>query len=89
MPFRSFSKALADTGADETVFPDDLVAALGLSPLPATGQITWRGTVYPIRYAEALLSLSQATMDFRWRATIGFSPARIGSAQPCSSLVSW
>jgi predicted aspartyl protease len=76
--YRYFTKALVDTGADETVFPEDLIQILGLTPLASSGRIVWRGRTHPIRFAETLISISDGTTDCRWRPVIGFSSARIG-----------
>ena len=55
---RRYTRALVDTGADETVFPERLLGVLGLSPFPSTGQrIIWRGVEYRTQYALVRLVL--------------------------------
>ncbi len=60
------------------MFPDRLVAALGLNPIPAPGQkIVWRGVSYAMSYARAHLVLADGIEEFRWDAIVGFTVAPI------------
>lgn len=57
--FRYFPRALLDPGADDTVFPLDLVAALGIVLLPHAGHgVRWRGQLYPLRFGNVHLELA-------------------------------
>jgi hypothetical protein len=79
---RRFSRALVDSGSDDTIFP--LVAAkmIGVSSFkqsPGVSQmrIRWRGQSYLVEFADVELELSDAATTLRWPATIGFSSAPI------------
>jgi hypothetical protein len=75
---RQFNRALMDTGADQTVFPERLLTTLGLTPIPAPGQaMVWRGVSYPMKFAEAQLVLTDGVEEYRWNAVVGFSSAPI------------
>jgi hypothetical protein len=71
-------KAILDTGADETVFPDHIVSTLGLdltqSPI---GSAIGLGFVSPsiIRYAELKIRLTDGRGFHEWPARIGFTSA--------------
>jgi len=75
---RQFNRALLDTGGDHSVFPERLLVALGLAPLPAAGhQIVWHGVSYPVRFAQVELVLTDGAEEFRWNPIVGFSAAPI------------
>jgi hypothetical protein len=76
---RYFPRALLDSGADDTIFPIDVAAVLGivLGPGPAQA-IRWRGQPYALHFGPAELELSDETGAlWRWPAVIGFSSAPI------------
>ena len=65
-----------DTGADDTLLPDFLIAPLGVALDPAavaTIEGIDGGTV-PVRYGAVDLELADATSSFRWNALVGFYP---------------
>jgi hypothetical protein len=73
---RSFSRAVADPGADDTVFPLDTAQRIGARLLPETGhQVRWRGQAHPLRFGDVDLVLDDGSAVWRWRAVVGFSPA--------------
>jgi hypothetical protein len=76
---RYFPRALFDPGADDTIFPMDLVPSLGVILMPETGQgVRWRGQRHPLRFAHVELELSdESSSVWRWPAIVGFSPAPI------------
>jgi len=75
---RKFSRALMDSGGDDTVFPLDVLAQIGVSPRPDSGhRIRWRGNLHPLRFADVELVLAGDAATYRWRAVVGFSPAPI------------
>ncbi len=75
---RQFNRALLDTGSDQTVFPERLLAALGLTSISAPGQaIVWRGISYAMKFALAQFVLTDGIDEFRWDAIVGFSTAPI------------
>jgi hypothetical protein len=68
-------QALIDTGAQDTVFPWDLQAIIGAQLRPDAGYVLrWRGTVYPLRFADVELQLAADGSVWRWPALVGFSP---------------
>lgn len=75
---RHFKRALIDPGADDTVFPLDLVSVLHVSLRPDTGhRLRWRGQLYPLRFGQVALQLSESSTAYRWRAIVCFSNAPI------------
>ena len=73
---RKFSRAVVDSGGDDTVFPLDALNSIGATPRPDTGhRVRWRGNLHPLRFAEVELALSDDASTFRWRAVVAFSPA--------------
>jgi hypothetical protein len=75
---RHFHRALVDPGADDTVFPFELVDRLGVLLRPDTGhRLRWRGQAYPLRYGDAELELSDNETSCRWTTVICFSNAPI------------
>ena len=75
---RHFQRALIDPGADDTVFPLDLVSVLRVVLRPDTGhRLRWRGQQYPLRYGEVALQLAEGGTTFRWTAVVCFCNAPI------------
>jgi hypothetical protein len=75
---RYFKRALVDPGADDTVFPLDLVAKLNVPLRPDTGHgLRWRGQLYSLRYGEVELQLAEGGTAYRWTAVVCFSSAPI------------
>jgi hypothetical protein len=68
--------ALLDTGSDDTVFPEDVAALIGLDLTNApTGSASGVGMVAaPIRYAEVRLRLTDGNEFREWPARVGFTP---------------
>jgi hypothetical protein len=77
--YRDFPRALLDPGADDTVFPMDLVPVLDVMLLPdVRNAVRWRGQRYALRFGQVHLELSDDSGSvWRWPATVGFSPAPI------------
>jgi hypothetical protein len=75
----SFGRALVDSGADDTVFPLDIVSLLAVTLLPVTGHaLRWRGQSHALRYGRVELELVDDTGSaLRWPATVAFTPAPI------------
>ena len=75
---RRFQRALVDPGADDTVFPLELVDRLRMVLRPDTGQkLRWRGEVYQLRYGDAELELADGDTLYRWTTVVCFSRAPI------------
>jgi hypothetical protein len=75
---RHFKRALVDPGADDTVFPLDIVTKLQVVLRPNTGHgIRWRGQLYPLRYGDVELQLAEGNLLCRWAAVVCFSNAPI------------
>jgi hypothetical protein len=75
---RYFGRAVLDPGADDTVFPLDSAARLGIPLRPDTGhRLRWRGQLHPLRFGDVELVLADANSECRWQAIVTFSPAPI------------
>ena len=75
---RYFKRALVDPGADDTVFPLDIVTRLHVVLRPDTGhRLRWRGQLYPLRYGDVELQLAESGTVYRWTAVVCFSNAPI------------
>jgi hypothetical protein len=75
---RYFKRALVDPGADDTVFPLDIVPRLQVVLQPDGGhKLRWRGQLYPLRYGEVDLQLDEGGVAYRWTAVVCFSNAPI------------
>ncbi len=74
---RSFTRAVFDPCADDTVLPLGLAAVLSIPLRPDTGHVVrWRGQTHPLRFGDVELELSDDTgAVWRWPAIVGFSPA--------------
>lgn len=72
------TKAVVDTGSNDSIFPLKLASVLGL-PLGSSisHRIVWHGQVFPLQFAVVDLELSDGSAGFRWSASVGFSPAPI------------
>ena len=78
--FMSLGSALADSGSDDTIFPDSVAPAIGLSHgqlVADSHQLRWRGSAWPLTFANVLLELSDGRSTFRWPAWAAFSTAPI------------
>ncbi len=78
--FRNINEALADTGADDTIFPLTLAGLLGIILLPelaAGHSVRWSGVVFPIRYGDVRLELYDGMETWSWTARVAFSGAPI------------
>jgi len=76
-------RAVADTGADDTIFPLYMATGLGVALLGdpnATSMILWGGNSYSIRYGEVELELNDKRTSCRWRAVVAFSNAPLNFA---------
>ena len=74
--FLPFSKALVDTGAQDTIFPWDTHFLIGAPLRPDTGHLVrWRGTAYPLRFADVELQLESGASIWRWPAMVGLTKA--------------
>ena len=75
---RHFRRALVDPGADDTVFPLQLVERLGVVLRPdASHKLRWRGQMYQLRYGDAELQLGDGDISYRWTTVVCFSDAPI------------
>ena len=73
-----FGRAVLDPAADDTVFPLDTAARLGIPLRPSTGHgVRSRGQLHPPRFGDATLLLTDNVSVWRWPAVVGFSPAPI------------
>jgi predicted aspartyl protease len=70
-------QGLLDTGADDTVFPEALAATLGLdlSQAPVGGLTAAGGALFPVRYAQVTLRLTDGQEFREWPACVGFTSA--------------
>jgi hypothetical protein len=79
---RRFSRALVDSGSDDTIFQLDAAAMIGVTSFKrphGAGQtrIKWQGQSYAVEFADVELEMSDGTTTLRWPATVGFSLAPI------------
>ena len=75
---RSFGRAVADPAADDTVFPLDTARRIGAGLRADSGhRVRWRGQLYPLRFGDVELLLSDNAFAWRWPAVVAFSPAPI------------
>jgi hypothetical protein len=75
----SFSRALVDCGADDSIFPLDVASLLNIPLQPLTGHVMrWRGQRYALRYGHIELELvDDDGNSLRWPALVGFSAANM------------
>ncbi len=73
------TRAVLDSGADDTILPFDLAALLGVAFLPgARHGLTWRGQHYAMQFGEVQMELTDdAGATLRWPATVAFSRANL------------
>jgi hypothetical protein len=76
---RSFTRAVFDPCADDTVFAADLVPLLGIVLRPPAGHVVrWRGQAYTLHFGDVELELTDDSGTvWRWPAVVSFSPAPI------------
>lgn len=69
-------ECLVDPGADDTVFPEDVAAALGidLSNAPSGNAVGIGQTPLLIRYAVVTLRIATSTERREWQGWVGFVP---------------
>ena len=74
---RYFPRAVLDPGADDTIFPLDLAALLGVVlKADAAHALRWRGQPYALRFGDVELELADDSGSVcRWPAVVGFSAA--------------
>ncbi len=72
-------EGLLDTGADETVFPEDVALRIGLSLSSAPQGMGVGATLagIPLRYGEVGLRITDGIEGREWRAWVGFTPAKL------------
>jgi len=74
--FRDYGRAVLDPASDDTVFPLDTAARLGIALRPDTGhRVRWRSQLHPLRFGDAQILLTDFAVAWRWSAVLGFSPA--------------
>ena len=75
----SYTQALVDPGADDTVFPMFAAVSLGIPLLPTTAHaMRWRGQQYVLRFGAVELELVDGTGNtLRWLAVIAFTAASV------------
>jgi hypothetical protein len=66
-----------DTGSDDTVFPDNLAALIGvdLSNAPIGQNRTANRSLVTVRYAQITLRITNGVERREWPAWVGFTPA--------------
>jgi hypothetical protein len=75
---RHFRRALVDPGSDDTVFPIDVATLLGIVLRPDSGhRIRWRGQLYPLRFGDVELEISDGASTIRWLTVVAFTAAQI------------
>jgi hypothetical protein len=72
---RRLRSALLDTGSQDTLFPLELAAPLGIVLGGERQTIKWRGQRYWVEYQIAELELAQTGVAWRWRYRVGFTRA--------------
>lgn len=74
----SLRRAVVDSGADDTVLPDHISVAIGLAPkqfISGGHQVVWSGRVWPLKFADIELEISDGREAYRWPARVAFSGA--------------
>ncbi len=75
---RHGAHAVLDTGSDDCLFPISFLTRIGTTPRPETGhRVTWRGSTYPIQYANITLMLADDTSTYSWPTIAAFTQAPI------------
>ena len=74
----TIGRAVADPTADDTVFPLDTARRIGAGLRADSGhRVRWRGQLYPLRFGDVELLLSDNVFARRRPAVVAFSPAPI------------
>jgi hypothetical protein len=76
---RQVRQILADTGADDVVFPDILASHLGIDlslATPGSSFVASGSQPIPVLFAPVVLTLDDGKESCRWRAVVGFAPLR-------------
>ncbi len=75
---RLFLRGLLDPGSDDTIFPLDLAALIGVQLRSRTKHsIRWRGQRHGLEFGDVELELTDDAETLRWSAVVGFSDAPI------------
>ena len=75
---RRYSRAVVDPAADDTIFPIDMAARIGVRLRPPTGHgVRWRGQLHPLRFGDVELVIVANGSSYRWPAVVGFSSAPV------------
>jgi hypothetical protein len=76
---RTYTRAVFDPCADDTVLALSLATVLAIPLRAATGHgVRWRGQFHPLRFGDVELELSDDQgAVWRWPAVVGFSPAQM------------
>lgn len=72
---RRLRSALLDTGSQDTLFPMELAAPLGIVLGSGRQAIKWRGQRYWVDFQMVELELAQDAVSWRWRTRVGFTRA--------------
>jgi hypothetical protein len=79
-PVRGFAvDGLLDPGSDDTVFPEDLAAKIGIDlsqAPPGSGSGVGSGLLQ-LRFAEVTLRIADHNEQRQWRAWVGFTSAKL------------
>jgi hypothetical protein len=79
-PTNTFAtEGLLDTGADETVFPEDVAVKVGVDLTTAPGGAGVAATLagVSLRYAEVSMRIADGNEQREWQAWVGFTPAKL------------
>src|ERR1700733_13522892 len=75
---RPVSRALLDSGADDTIFPVAAATSLGVNLGPPSGHaVRWRGQPHSLRFGDLDIEITDGVQVVRWTAVVGFSSAPI------------
>ena len=75
---RLFLRALLDPGSDDTIFPLDVAALIGVELRSGTNHsVRWRGQRYKLEFADVHLALTDNAETWRWPAVVALSDAPI------------
>lgn len=70
------TRAVLDTGSDDTIFPTAIMQLIGAVALPDRGsRIVWHGKRFSIQYAQVGLFLADESSTYSWQAIVAFTPA--------------
>jgi hypothetical protein len=69
--------AFADPGSDFTILRGSLAPLLRLTSFVHHLKHRWQGRDYSVRFAEARLTVADASSSLTWPATVGFTDAPI------------